>query len=47
MAVREQIKMQKSGINMLEERLKIMTSGVRKQSYIYYCSLLLSFNVLS
>ena len=46
MAVREWMKMQKSGINVLADRLKIMTSGVKKQSYTFCCSMLFSFNVL-
>lgn len=46
MAVREWIKVQKSGISVRGDRLKIMTSGVTKQSYIYCFSLLFSINVL-
>ena len=46
MDVSERIKVQKSGISVLGERLQIMTSGVTRESYIYCCSLLFSFNIL-
>ena len=41
MAVRERIKIKKSGISVHGDGLK-----VRKQRYIYCCSLLFSFNAL-
>ena len=45
MAVREWIKLQKSGISAPGDRLKIMTREVTKQNCIY-CHSLFSFNVL-